>query len=121
MGAKLVGVKAGSKGLYLASKSKLEGLGRATPANVADWKGIELWAPCFKVDVAGTTGAGDATVAGLLMAWLRSFSPTAAVRAATAVGACCCEQPDAVSGVRSWEETERRCQSGWATLTGNSN
>jgi len=108
-------IKASSKGLYLASAARLDGLGRATPPNVREWKNVELWAPCFEVEVAGTTGAGDATIAGLLMAWLRGMLPTQAARAAAAVGASCCERPDAVTGVRPWIETEKRIQCGWTT------
>ena len=115
LGAKVVCIKASSKGLYLASAARLDGLGRATPPNVREWKNVELWAPCFEVEVAGTTGAGDATIAGLLMAWLRGMLPTQAARAAAAVGASCCERPDAVTGVRPWIETEKRIQCGWTT------
>ena len=113
LGAKVVAVKAGACGLYLKTSTELQDLGRAEPDNLSEWQGREMWAPVFEVEVAGTTGAGDATIAGLLMGWLKSMSPTRAIRAATAVGACCCEKPDAVSGVRSWEETEQRMNEGW--------
>jgi sugar/nucleoside kinase (ribokinase family) len=115
MGAKVLAVKLGANGLYLASGSSFEGLGRGMPANSQDWRNLELWGPCFSVDVAGTTGAGDATVAGLLMAWLKSMSPQDAVRAANAVGACCCERHDAVTGVKPWPEIETRINSGWTS------
>jgi len=113
MGAKIVGIKAGSQGLYVRTREDLEGIGRAEPANLEAWKNRELFAPVFKVDVKGTTGAGDSTIAGLLMGWTRGMSPEQTVRAAAAVGASCCEQPDAVSGVRSWEETSSRLEVGW--------
>lgn len=116
MGAKVVAVKAGSRGLYACSQAELLDLGRATPSSVSEWAGISQWTPCFAVEVAGTTGAGDATVAGLLMAWLRGFLPADALQAATAVGASCCECSDAVSGVRSWEFTAERIKNGWETV-----
>ena len=116
LGAKVVGVKAGARGLYLASGSNFMGVGRAEPTNIREWERVEVWAPCFEVSVAGTTGAGDATVAGLLMAWLRGLHPTEAAKAATAVGACCCEGPDALSTVRAWPETKERILSGWETV-----
>jgi len=115
LGAKVVCVKAGSNGLYLASGSHFDGFGRAEPPERRDWQNIELWAPCFDIEVAGTTGAGDATIAGLLMAILRGMTPAEAARAATAVGATCCERPDAVTGVQPWPTTSQRMQSGWAT------
>ena len=117
MGAQVVGVKAGTQGLYLAARSEFGDIGHALPINASEWRGCRVWTPCFAVDVAGTTGAGDATVAGLLMGWLHSFCPEDAARAAVAVGACSCEGHDAISGIRSWAETEERIQKGWPTLT----
>jgi hypothetical protein len=40
--------------------------------------------------------------------------PEQALTAAVAVGACNVEAADALSGVRPWEETWRRVESGWA-------
>jgi hypothetical protein len=50
------------------------------------------------------------------MGLLRGFDIARAAEAATAVGACCCEQPDATSGLREWEETQRRIDRGWDRL-----
>ncbi len=47
-----------------------------------------MWAPCFDVEVVGTTGSGDATIAGFLSALLRDASPEEAMTMAVAVGAC---------------------------------
>ena len=116
MGAQVVALKAGRRGLFLKSRPTLAVQGRAAPEDPALWSGVRHREPCYRVEVAGTTGAGDATVAGLLMAWLRGLGPLEAAQAATAVGACCCEQPDAVRGVRGWDETARRIRSGWAKL-----
>ncbi len=80
------------------------------------WADRELWAPCFKVDVVGTTGSGDATIAGFLTALLRDASPETAMTMAVAVGACNVEAADALSSVRSWEDTARRIAQGWARL-----
>ena len=80
-------------------------MGRAAPADLQAWAGQELWAPCFQVQVAGTTGAGDATLAGFLSALLRDLPPRQAVIAAVAVGACNVEAVDTISGIRPWEET----------------
>ncbi len=115
MGAKIVALKLGDRGLYLrtADQSAIEALGRARPSNPTAWADQELWAPCFKVDVVGTTGSGDSTIAGFLSALLRDMSPQAALTAAVAVGACNVEAADALSGIRPWEETLRRVASGW--------
>ena len=93
----------------------------ATSAHAADrlpgdasWNDRELWAPSFMADVVGTTGAGDATTSGLIAAVLRGLSPERSMTMATAVAACAVEAADAVSGVRGWEETERRVGAGWS-------
>jgi sugar/nucleoside kinase (ribokinase family) len=115
MGAKIVGLKLGYRGIYLhtASEAVLQEMGRARPSDVAAWADRELWAPCFQVDVVGTAGSGDATIAGFLSALLRDMTPEEAVNAAVAVGACNVEAADTLSGVRSWHETLRRMAAGW--------
>jgi sugar/nucleoside kinase (ribokinase family) len=115
MGAKIVGLKLGDRGFYLctAAAADIEALGAARPSDAFDWADKELWVPCFRVGVRGTTGAGDATVAGFLSALLRDLSPEKAVTAAVAVGACNVEAADALSGLRPWDDTWRRVDSGW--------
>jgi sugar/nucleoside kinase (ribokinase family) len=115
MGGKIVGFKLGERGLYLrtAARPAIATLGTARPSDPASWASRELWAPCFRVNVVGTTGSGDATIAGFLGGLLRDMAPEQALTAAVAVGACNVEAADAVSGVRSWEETWRRVEGGW--------
>lgn len=115
MGVKIVALKLGDRGLYLrtADKAGIEALGRARPSDPAAWADKELWSACFKVNVVGTAGSGDATIAGFLTALLRDMSPEQAVTAAVAVGACNVEAADTLSGVRPWDETMRRVTSGW--------
>lgn len=72
-----------------------------------------MWAPCFQVDVVGTTGAGDSTIAGFLCALLHELPPQQAITMALAVGACNVEAADALSGLRSWPDTQSRIQQGW--------
>ncbi len=118
MGAKIVMIKLGARGAYLrtADVHAIDRLGRAAPSDRAAWADRELWAPCFDVDVVGTTGSGDATIAGFLSALLRDASPEDAMTVAVAVGACNVEAADALSGVRSWEDTQRRMAHGWPRL-----
>jgi sugar/nucleoside kinase (ribokinase family) len=116
MGAKMIVLKLGEQGLYLraASADVLQNLGRARPTHINAWANYENRSPCFQVDVVGTTGAGDATIAGFLAALLRDFPPDEAMNAALAVGACNVEGPDALSGIRSWSDTLQRINAGWA-------
>ncbi len=117
MGTKMVLLKLGDRGLYLrtASLAVLGGLGSASPQDLEVWGDFEAWLPCFKVEVIGTTGAGDVTVAGFLSAILRGVPPQDALKAALGVGASCVEAPDALSGLRTWEETWQRIRSGWTS------
>lgn len=115
LGVKAVALKLGDRGLYLrtAGEAAWQDAGRGRPADPAGWADKELWTPCFRVDVAGTTGSGDATIAGFLAALLRGLSAEQAVTMAVAVGACNIEAADALSGIRSWEETQARVAGGW--------
>jgi sugar/nucleoside kinase (ribokinase family) len=115
MGGKVVGLKLGDRGFYLRTGGvdKMADLGACTPKDPKAWADRELWTPCFKVDVVGTTGAGDATIAGFLSALLRGDSVKRAVTMAVAVGACNVEAADALGGLRSWEATVDRVEQGW--------
>ena len=94
-GAGTVGLKLGDQGLYVRTAQR------------------ELLAPCYAVNAAGTTGAGDCTIAGFLAGWLRGLPLERILATAVAVGACCCEAPDATSGIRSWTATQGRIARGW--------
>jgi sugar/nucleoside kinase (ribokinase family) len=114
-GVKIMAFKLGERGMYLrtAGADALRAIGRAAPAGADGWAERELWMPAFRVEVVGTTGAGDATIAGLLSGLLRGLNAEESVTAAVGVGACNVEGPDALSGVRSWEETLARIHAGW--------
>ncbi len=120
MGAAIVVLKLGEHGLYLrttADADRLARMGRRAPAQTERWRDRELLATCYRVTAAGTTGAGDCTIAGFLTGLLRhgaSPEPEAVLNGAVAVGACNVERADAVSGVPSWDDVQRRMQAGWA-------
>lgn len=108
LGASVVVLKLGTRGLYLRTGSA------ELPFLAADWVGRELWVPCFQAQpFVGTTGSGDTTIAGFLAALLRDQSPEAALTSAVAVGACNVEAADALGGLRSWPETQARIAAGW--------
>jgi sugar/nucleoside kinase (ribokinase family) len=117
MGPAVVALKLGDQGLYVRTAGAggaLECLcGRLALDSVA-WRDREVLAPCFRAArIAGTTGSGDCTIAGLLAALLRGDDPVAAATAATAVGACSVEAPDATSGVPRWFNVAERLAAGW--------
>jgi sugar/nucleoside kinase (ribokinase family) len=66
-------------------------------------------------ELVGTTGAGDATIAGFLAAMLRGMGPERALVIAAAAGACNVEAADALSGVQPWGKMLARIDAGWPT------
>lgn len=115
MGAAMVLIKLGSDGVYLQSThdmSRLQACGAAAPDPMA-WRDVSCYATCFEVGVAGTTGAGDCTIAGFLAALVRGLPPNDAVRMAVAVGAASVEEQDATSGVPPWDALVSRMAANW--------
>jgi sugar/nucleoside kinase (ribokinase family) len=117
-GAAMVAVKLGDQGLYLgttADASRWEELASGIPAlAAAEWLGRSVVIPCFEVEAVGTTGSGDATVAGFLMGLLEYGTLFQTLEAAVAVGACSVERVDATSGIPAWEDVQQRLTAGWA-------
>ncbi|RPJ59401.1 MAG: carbohydrate kinase family protein [Acidobacteria bacterium] len=119
MGVSVVGLKLGDSGLYLKTtkaEERWQHFGASCPSNLQDWRGRELFTPCFRVNVVGTTGAGDCTIAGFLAALLKGMTASASLIRAVAVGACNVEQADATSGIPDWGVVEERLQQGWPRL-----
>ncbi len=111
-------LKLGADGLYLktaADPARLAACG-AIGLDSDVWTGREMLAPCFRVQVAGTTGAGDCSIAGFLAGLAKGLPPPQALTAGVAVGACNVECHDASSGIISWNRVQRRIRSGWKRL-----
>lgn len=108
MGCRILMIKVGDQGIYLRTKNPAD--------QTCEWSDRELWKPCYKVDVKGTTGSGDTTIAGFLYGVISGWRPEACMAAATAVGACCCEAEDAISAIPAWEAIDKRVKSGWSML-----
>ena len=110
-GATAIVLKLGDHGLYLRTGSDAgELLGES-------WNNRQLLSPVFKVQVKGTTGAGDASIAGFLAAVIRGADPEEAGTLATAVGACCVESLSATDGVPSIDAVRRRIDEGWPRVS----
>jgi sugar/nucleoside kinase (ribokinase family) len=120
MGATVVAIKLGDQGLYLRTTPATERVSefcfRLALADDA-WRDRELLSPCFQPRrISGTTGSGDATIAGLLAALLRGSGPEQAATCATAVGAFSVEEVDPTSGIPRWERVLERLSGGWPRL-----
>lgn len=114
LGTAVVGFKLGEMGIFLktASAGRIAQLARL-PIEPSTWSERIIYVPAFAVDVVNTLGAGDSAYAGFLAALVRGLPPEQCVRWACAAGACNCETADATSGVRTWDETQQRMNSGW--------
>jgi len=117
-GVKALLVKLGHRGIYLhtASKQKWEKVGRGLEGLDDCWHDRKIWSPAFKAAVQGTTGAGDAAIAGFLASILTGTDPETALKMAAAAGAISVETPDVHSGLIPWNEVWERIQGGWETL-----
>ncbi len=112
-GTNIVMIKLGDKGLFLKT-SQLDNLFSLFPINQEQWSGRTLFSSCFETKVVGTTGTGDATIAGFLSQILQRGKPEEAMNIATATGAYCVEARDATSGINSIHAIRKRIQRGWA-------
>ncbi len=115
LGAQVVGIKLGEDGFYLRStpRGSDSPLGNHLDIPISSWSQRELWGSAFKAHVVGTTGAGDAAIAGFLAGLLHGMTPEGTLNAACAVGAASVERADASSGIPNWEAIEARLRSGW--------
>lgn len=109
MGTSVAALKAGARGWFLKTRSgeTFDRLGRARPGDPAAWAGRELLCPALKEDnIVAATGSGDSSIAGFLTAFLKGRSPEQCLRASSCLGWQNLQVLDAVSGIKSWEETE---------------
>ncbi len=117
LGSPLVAIKLGDCGIYLQTHAQTAQLLAERSAwqefDWQAWQECRLWAPCFDVEVVGTTGAGDCTIAGMIMALLHGLAPAQALRHATAVGAWCVQSCDATSNIPNWSKLDESMSNGW--------
>ena len=107
-GAKIAVIKCGIKGYYIRTQSSeaLDTLGKAKPADVDNWANRELHEESFHMpNVAAATGSGDSSIAGFLAAYLNGKCIEESIRIACAVGGQNVQVFDALSGIKTWEET----------------
>lgn len=114
-GAKIVALKTGHRGFYLRTTSadNLNKAGRGKPGHVDNWANRELWCPAFHVkNIASATGSGDSSIAGFYAAFLRGFSIEKTLKYANCLGYRNLHHLDALSGIGSWNETQKLVESG---------
>lgn len=115
-GAKVVLVKCGARGLYLATSDKdtLKNVGGDLAKNLIGWENVRHFEASYKpARVLSATGAGDTCIAAFLCSVLRGLPYKEAMQYATAAGASCVEEYDSLSGLRSFEEMKQKIADGW--------
>jgi len=116
MGAKVVLIKCGAPGLYYrtAKANQISAIGDGfirAPLNWGDKNGFEK---SYKPNrVLSGTGAGDTTIAAFLTATLMGYPLEKCLQLATATGALCVTEYDALSGLETFSEIEERIEKGW--------
>ncbi|SHF06753.1 Sugar or nucleoside kinase, ribokinase family [Caldanaerobius fijiensis DSM 17918] len=118
MGSKINVIKLGNQGLYLRTSDKeaFKATALDKAIDVSLWSNKELMAPCFDAPVIGTTGSGDATIAGFLAAITQGTSPEMAIKIAIGVGSFSVGSIDATGGIRPLSEVLHRIREGWACM-----
>lgn len=96
MGARNLLIKCGAPGLYFTDGT------------------TERFEQSYKPErVLSGTGAGDTSIAAFLKARMEGLPMDDCLHYAAATGASCVEAYDALSGLRSFEELDRKIQAGW--------
>ena len=107
MGVKIAGIKMGIQGYYLRTATP-KALEPIVPSSAVSnqWPCRQLWAPSYKAEIFGSaSGAGDATIAGFLTAFLTGQGPVEAVKAANVLGWQNVRAIDTLSGIEDWPAT----------------
>lgn len=118
-GAKVVMIKCGVPGMYLATAGAdvLETLNSCLAGGAAEWSQIRLFEKSYKPDkVLSGTGAGDTSIAAFLHAMLTGHSYKECMQLAVATGASCVAAYDALSGLKSFDELKIKIKNGWEKI-----
>ncbi|MDO4285334.1 MAG: carbohydrate kinase family protein [Eubacteriales bacterium] len=116
LGCKVLLIKCGAPGLYFrtAGRSRLLEISSRTELDPDLWADKEIFEKSYIPEkVRSGTGAGDTSIAAFLTAMLEGYDPERCLHLAAGTGASCVEAYDALSGLRSLEELERKIEGGW--------
>lgn len=116
LGAKVLVIKCGAPGLYYqtANRERLQEISKRVELNPDLWADQSGFEKSYVPErVLSGTGAGDTSMAAFLTAMLEGYSLQDAMHLAAATGACCVSAYDALSGLRSFEELQKKIAAGW--------
>jgi len=108
MGCAIVALKTAHRGFYIrtAKVGRNPAFDQMSGFNADHWSERELWCPAYKIDhIASATGSGDSSIAGFLTALIRGQTIERALQCANCVGFQNLHELDAISGIKTWDET----------------
>ncbi len=109
LGTRLVALKAGHRGFYLRTGPTVSILSKndGSPEVLESWGNREIWVEAIRPEkIASATGSGDSSIAGFLTGLLRGYSIEKTLRLSILIGWQNLQELDAVSGIKSWDQTE---------------
>ena len=121
MGSKIILIKSGASGFYYrtASQKHFSELQETSGIDFSTFADREGFEKSYVPDaVISGTGAGDTTIAAFLTALVQGYPFEKCLQLAAATGACCVAAPDALSGLKTFEELENKIKSGWKKSSG---
>ena len=93
---------------------EIEGMNGNLLRDPSDWAGKRGFESSYRPQkVLSGTGAGDTCVAAFLASMLNGHSLSECIRYAAATGACCVEDYDALGGIRTFDELDKKIAAGW--------
>ncbi len=116
MGAGIILIKCGVPGMYYctAGEERLSEISPRIGIDAKVWAEKNGFEKSYKPDrVLSGTGAGDTSAAAFLVSLLNGCPVERCVKYAAATGACCVTAYDALSGLKTFEELDRKIDSGW--------
>ena len=119
MGTAILLIKCGVPGMYYctAGEERLRRISSRIPVDVKEWADKKGFEKSFKPDrVLSGTGAGDTSAAAFLASILNGCPMEKCVEYAVATGASCVTAYDALSGLKTFPELDRKIGSGWEKL-----
>lgn len=119
MGAKILLIKCGAPGIYYqtASRQRLEHVGKKLELDAAQWADLCGFERSYVPErVLSGTGAGDTSIAAFLTAVSEGYASEMSLHLAAAAGASCVAAYDALSGLKSFDEMERKIEKGWEKI-----
>ncbi len=116
MGTGILLIKCGVPGMYYctANEERLKSISSRIGIDEEKWADKKGFEKSFKPDrVLSGTGAGDTSAAAFLTGILNGFSLEKCVEYAAATGACCVTAYDALSGLKTFSELDKKMEAGW--------